>query len=435
MIAVLGAFSLVLVGLGVFYFVALISSGLTELRRTDREGPADPPAPIDVYFLVPALNEEAVIEATIANLLEVPDAHVVLVDDASDDATVALATAAGDERLTIVRRSFPDARSGKGEALNAGFVQINAMVDAGHQDPERVLVVVMDADGRLSPGALTHVTPLFDDPHVGGAQLGVRIANRSRNVLTIIQDVEFWGVSAVAQFGRNRSGTVSLGGNGQFTRLAALRELGDEPWSGSLTEDLDLSVRLLLDGWTLASTSKAFVRQEAVDTVQKLLVQRTRWYQGHMTCVRRLPSLWASPNLSNVAVSEISFYLLIPWIFVLPWSLTFQLALWEMVRAISQSQVQNHSWERTGLLLCIWYITSFFPAVTAGYLYWRQEDHCGRLRAFVLGHVMIVSSYFTFIACWRALFRMLLKRTNWNKTARRPATAEELPPAAPSPAA
>ena len=95
---------------------------------------------------------------------------------------------------------------------------------------------------------------LFGDPKVGGAQLGVRIRNRRANQLTAIQDCEFWGIAALGQLGRMRTRTVSLGGNGQFTRLTALQSIGDEPWSPALTEDLDLAVTLAIGGWHLTST-------------------------------------------------------------------------------------------------------------------------------------------------------------------------------------
>ena len=52
----------------------------------------------------------------------------------------------------------------------------------------------------------------------------------------------------MTQYGRIRTGTVSLGGNGQFTRLSALLEIGEQPWNASLTEDLDLTISLL-DPW------------------------------------------------------------------------------------------------------------------------------------------------------------------------------------------
>ncbi|HEU5418632.1 MAG TPA: glycosyltransferase [Streptosporangiaceae bacterium] len=174
-----------------------------------------------VYFIVPCMNEELVIGDTVRSLLADPRALVVVVDDASGDRTGELAAAVDADRVMVVRRELPRAQLGKGPALNAGFARV--LHDSGLRGiaASRITVGVMDADGRLSPGALDAVLPLFADQQVGGVQLPVQIRNR-HSVLTVMQDLEFRGVCAAAQLGRIASGTVSLGGNGQFTRLAAL---------------------------------------------------------------------------------------------------------------------------------------------------------------------------------------------------------------------
>ena len=113
-------------------------------------------------------------------------------------------------------------------------------------DRERVIVVVVDADGRISPDAPRFAAAHFADPEVGGVQALVRIYNRS-GFLTRMQDVEFSVYGSVYQAGRNRAGTAGMGGNGQFNRLSALDAIvdGDGPWRHRLTEDQDLGLRLL----------------------------------------------------------------------------------------------------------------------------------------------------------------------------------------------
>src|SRR5690606_20154735 len=149
------------------------------------------------------------------------------------------------------------------------------------EDPAKVVVAVMDADGRLSEGARGVVLPSFDDPDVGGVQLAGRIRNR-HSWVTRCRDFQFWALSALTQLGRIRTGTVSLGGDGQFTRLSSLLELGHAPWRESLTEDLDLTISLVSRGWRCLSTPYASVDQQGVESLAGLLRQRTRWYQGHM---------------------------------------------------------------------------------------------------------------------------------------------------------
>jgi 1,2-diacylglycerol 3-beta-glucosyltransferase len=205
---VLGGVTLFCVALGLVQLTFLLVTGAVEARRARRRaaGQAQDGDVVDAVFaLVPCLDEELVIADTVRELLaQDPGVRVVVVDDASDDRTAEAAAEAGGDRVVVHRRRLPDARKGKGPALNAGFARVREAVEAAYLDPERVLVLVMDADGRLSPGAVGRVKALFAEPKVGGAQLGVRIRNRATNTLTMIQDCEFWGIAALGPAGARR---------------------------------------------------------------------------------------------------------------------------------------------------------------------------------------------------------------------------------------
>ncbi|MFE0042661.1 glycosyltransferase [Streptomyces albireticuli] len=229
--------------------------------------------------------------------------RIVVVDDGSDDATARIVRAVGGDRVTLVRRTPPAARQGKGAALNAGLRTVREQAGQEDLDLGRVLVCVLDADGRMTPGSASRVTLRFADPAVGGVQLAVRIRGRHRWALRL-QDLEFWALSALTQFGQIATGTVSMGGNGQFSRLCALDSIGPRPWSDSLTEDLDLGIGLVARGWTVTSTTTAFVSQQGLTSPRRLLRQRARWYHGHMSAIRRLPELWARPASVSRAASN-----------------------------------------------------------------------------------------------------------------------------------
>jgi 1,2-diacylglycerol 3-beta-glucosyltransferase len=446
---VLGGFALACIAIGIVQLTFLLGVGSSEVRRARRRSakhrvprsahvvlrrrhargrePAAheelPQARIDaIYALIPCLNEEMLVAETVRELLaQDPQVRVVVVDDASDDRTALAARSVGSDRVAIVRRRLPNARHGKGPALNAGYVRLRRDVAAEGLDPDRVLVLVMDADGRLSDGAVTKAKQLFVDPGVGGAQLGVRIRNRDRNILTLIQDCEFWGIAALGQMGRVRTGTVSLGGNGQFTRLAALESLGERPWTESLTEDLDLAIRLSVAGWRLTSTYDAWVSQQGLERVKPIIRQRSRWFQGHMTTANlRIRDVWSSRRLSNVAVLELTAYLFIPYVIVLPWSILAQIGI---VFVIADQQtptpVEGTSELSLRLLtLLAWYVISFAPTLACGLIYARRERRISIPRAFLFSHLLVFWNYVLFVACWRAVFRMIAGRTSWAKTAR-----------------
>lgn len=439
----LAAFNLLafgLIGFGLAYFVLTMGAGLREMRRFERANGGrtrhtypDPsraraagtglhPAAGDLYvwFLVPCLNEEAVIGNTVRCLASNPGARVLVIDDGSEDHTAEEAEAAGGDSVRVIRRYMPEARTGKGPALNHGYRVLCEEVEAAGIDPSQVLVTVMDADGRLSDGALDHVAPLFEDAEVGGVQLAVRIRNRSSGLLATFQDFEFWGLSAVMQVGRRATQTVSLGGNAQFTRLSVLQGLPHEPWTPSLTEDLELALTLTLDGWKLTTTPLASVDQQGLEGFDLLLRQRARWFQGHMTAARRLGEVWRSPKLAHAAAVELTLYLLVPWVLVLPWSIVWHISLLLAAGTLSFPAIEVLGSATLGraLLMTAFYLFSFAPHITASYLYFRQDRSMGRLRAMALGHLLLPWNYVAFIACWRGFAGLLRGQHSWDKTTR-----------------
>jgi 1,2-diacylglycerol 3-beta-glucosyltransferase len=441
-VAILNTLAAIVVGLSLIYFLYVSFAGFHELRtrrlRLGVQGATTYVAPFendpetfDTYVLIPCLNEEAVIGPTVSALRGGARNTTIVIDDGSDDATAELAEEAGDHTTIVLRRTFPNARKGKGEALNDAFALVRRLVTERGQDPDRVVVVVMDADGRLSDGAFSHVLPIFENPKVGGLQLAVRIRNRDTNFLTRFQDFQFWSMAAIAQFGRRKTGTVSLGGNGQFTRFSAIDGIGEKPWSDSLTEDLDLAVTLVTHGWDLETTPHASVDQQAVTELKRLFVQRRRWYQGHMTATKRVGEVWATPSISNAKALEMTAYLVVPWLFDLPWSLLWH---WNLIGFISRSD-SVFSYFTDGLSIVVgivaWYLVTFAPTIMSIIVYLRRDHRHTLWQAIVLGHSFLVMNYLAFACAWGACFRIIRRERGWDKTRR---VAETTPEAVPVPA-
>jgi cellulose synthase/poly-beta-1,6-N-acetylglucosamine synthase-like glycosyltransferase len=124
------------------------------------------------------------------------------------------------------------------------------------------------------------------------------------------QDLEFIGFCQLAQAGRDRIGSVGLGGNGQFTRLAALRSLGRPPWTECLTEDLDLGLHLKRIGWHMRFCRTSSVTQEGVRTFRAWIRQRTRWAQGHYQCWSHIPGLLTARRVPVITRIDLTLYLL-----------------------------------------------------------------------------------------------------------------------------
>jgi cellulose synthase/poly-beta-1,6-N-acetylglucosamine synthase-like glycosyltransferase len=401
--------------------------GLSRRRRADLL-----PAPDDlvVVFTIPCLNEEAVIAGTLDSLLALPgEDHLVLViDDASDDRTGELVRGYDDRRVQLVRRELPNARRGKGDALNAGigFLRTSGLI-AG-RPREKVIVAVFDADGRIAPDALSQVGAYFRDPKAGAVQIGVEIRNAATNLLARLQDMEFTVFTEIFQRARQRLGSVGLGGNGQFVRLSALDSLGEAPWTDCLTEDLDLGVRLIMGGWKNHYCPTATVDQQAVTSIGRWLRQRSRWFQGHLQCWRLLPQLLRAPIPAR-SMTDMVWYLMLPVAVLLTPLVGLPVLLALAVLAVAAPHdalrllMADH-----GLPLLAIYLLSFGQAYLCAFVYWMR-GRVGFRRALVLAHAFELYSNLWLISGWWAVLNVARRRRRWYKTAR---VAEAVRPAQPT---
>ncbi|PAZ15459.1 glycosyl transferase family 2 [Streptomyces sp. SA15] len=393
------------------------NSGLFLLsRRRIRRVPAERRERFYV-FLLACLNEEKVLAESLARITSLPAGNflALVIDDASDDRTAEIALAADPDRVRLHRRTLPNARRGKGAALNDGVRHLRESGLLYGRDPADVILCVVDADGRLDPHVVQAVDPSFDDPQTGAVQVCVRMYNRHLGLLARMQDMEFVVYGDVFQSARRFIGSVGMGGNGQFMRLSALNSLdGDGPWSDSLTEDLDLGVRLIAKGWTNQHCTTAAVSQQAVLSLRRLLRQRSRWFQGHLQSAGLVPLILR--DVPTRAALDMLYHLSSPVLILLTslLPLSFLVAL----GATTVASVQ----EGQALISPMWllgpYVLSFTAAYAYGFVYAKRERDLGLVRSVLLAHVFVFYGYIWFAAGWWGLWRMLTGKRAWLKTAR-----------------
>lgn len=413
--------ALTLVGVSVLYALTMLVLSRTAPRHEQRAQQtlrtvAPWQAVSDIVFVIPCLNEERVLRASLDRLVSLrhPRLHVLVVDDGSDDGTAAIASSYPDARIHLLRRRAPEARQGKGEALNAAIRHIRSGAIVPGALPDNVVVCVVDADGRLEPHVLDEVLPLFADPSLGAAQIGVRINNRDKNLLARMQDVEFVLYTEVFQRGRRHLGSVCLGGNGQFVRLSALYALGPSPWSRSLSEDLDLGVRLLLDGWGTEFCHRTAVHQQGLVDVRRWVKQRARWFQGHLQSWTLVP--WVLRNLSGTRRVDLLYHLTSPFLLLVTSFLSLAFLFWIVAVGLSVAlgSAAFSPWWLSA------YLIAFGPALLFGVVYWKNEREQGQRlwHAVLLMHVYVSYALLWYAAGWRATVRSLTGRTSWAKTDR-----------------
>lgn len=365
-------------------------------------------------FLVPALNEARVIEHTLDRLLALPVRHrlVLVIDDGSDDGTGRLVESHGDPRVRLLRREFPHARQGKGAALNAGFHWL--LQEASEWPYDKVIVVIMDADGRLDPEAPDRVAEYFADAHVGAVQVGVRISNREDSVLARLQDMEFVTYTDVFQRARDVWGVAGLGGNGQFVRLAAHVDLMPSPWTDGLTEDLEQGLRLICAGWRTRYRSDVAVHQQGLVSARRLLRQRSRWFQGHLQAWRQIPGIIRRAPLRTVP--HLLHILMVPVLLLV--NVALLAALVTMLAGVAVSPVIRSSIAQPWVFVG-WYWLTFALALFLTASVYARREHGLRLRhVMLLGHAFALYSLLWMPAGYWALGRILRGKQGWHKTER-----------------
>jgi 1,2-diacylglycerol 3-beta-glucosyltransferase len=224
-----------------------------------------------VSILVAAKDEEAVIESLVDMLchLDYPNYEVWAIDDNSTDNTPALLDRLALEHpnLKVLHRGA-GAGGGKSGALNQALRRAKGDI-----------IAVFDADARIAPDLLWRILPQFDRQQVGAVQLRKEITNPTVNFLTRGQAAE---MALDAFFQQRRTGVNGIGelrGNGQFVRRKALESCGyfNEE---TITDDLDLTFRLHLDGWDIGCVFSPTVGEEGVTGTVALWHQRSRWAEG-----------------------------------------------------------------------------------------------------------------------------------------------------------
>ena len=226
-----------------------------------------------VSLLVAAKNEEVVI----ANLVEMlcnldypQDKYEVwVIDDHSTDQTgnILDQLAPLHSQLQVLHR-----RAGAGGGKSGALNQVLSATKGE-------IIAVFDADAKVSPDLLKQIVPMFDQKQVGAVQTRKAIINSATNFWTKGQSAEM-ALDSYLQRQRIAIGGIGeLRGNGQFVRRAALDSCGG--WNEqTITDDLDLTLRLHLDGWEIDFLQFPPVEEEGVETALSLWHQRNRWAEG-----------------------------------------------------------------------------------------------------------------------------------------------------------
>ncbi len=298
----------ILLGLGRLLFVgALAFAQWLRARRRQRFNLGGSYAPT-VSVIVPAYNEEIVIEGTIRSLLasDYDKYEIIVIDDGSHDNTSKVVTEkfAGVERVKL----FTVANAGKAEALNTGLRYAKGEI-----------VIALDADTLFAPQTIGALAHRFYDKQMGAIAGNAKVGNRI-NIVTRWQALEYITSQNMDRraFASLNCITVVPGAVGAWRR-DLLEKAGGFP-SDTLAEDQDLTLVIRRMGYKIGYEESAVAWTEAPDRLGSLARQRFRWGYGTLQCMwKHLDALFRPRYgtlgfiaMPNVWIFQILFPLISP---------------------------------------------------------------------------------------------------------------------------
>ena len=283
-----------------YLYLAFVS--LKSRRRPQAPASAGPMAWPRVTVQLPIYNElyvAARLVSAAAALDYPPDLlEIQVLDDSTDETVELVAAEVARQRLrdidiVHIRR---DVRVG----FKAGALAQGLSVAKGE------FVAIFDADFLPPPDFLRRIMPRFDHERVAFVQARWGHLNREYSLLTVLQSLSLDAHFAIDQQARSSAGHFfNFNGTAGVWRTAAILDAGG--WrADTLTEDLDLSYRAFLRGWTARYAGEVEARAELPVSFNAFRRQQHRWARGSMECAGRfLPRIWRAdgPVLRKLVAS------------------------------------------------------------------------------------------------------------------------------------
>lgn len=283
-----------------FGYPALIFVIARMARRSIEASDAQLPS---VSIVIPAYNEEAVIEAKLHNTRELeypPDLlEVVVVSDGSTDRTNTIVAALSAPRVRLLALK----RRGKANALNAGVGEARGDV-----------IVFTDANSMLELDAVRRLARNFADPEVGGV-CGNRKYRPAGGDATAEGEGLYWRYDKWQKTQETRIGSIfAADGTLHAVRRSLYVPIGDP----AQADDIAISTRVVLQGYRLVYEPAAIAWEEAPVEGREEFRRKIRVTNHSVRALLNLgPALWRSgfysvELLSHKLLRHLAPFFLIP---------------------------------------------------------------------------------------------------------------------------
>lgn len=313
-------------------------------------GRKQPPAPVAVTdwpmvtVQLPFYNElyvaQRIIDTVCAFDYPKNRLQIQVIDD-SDDATVQIAA----DRIDAWKAKGVDiqhVRRKKRQGFKAG-----ALADAMPK-VKGEFIAIFDADFVPSPDFLKTSIPFFADAKTGVVQSRWAHLNEDYSLITRLQALQLNVHFTVEQSGRRAADLFAqFNGTAGIWRKKCIEDAGG--WKAdTLTEDLDLSIRAQLNGWTIRYLEENLAPAELPVEMNAFKSQQHRWMKGGAENARKLlPSLWRNKGLTFNKKVHMTTHLLASSIFLF----VFLIGVLSIPTAFAVAHFALPSWIFTGFLV------------------------------------------------------------------------------------
>ena len=298
-----------ILGLFVFIYPLYMSitwmiGGLLFSMRREKSGVPDLKHHPFFSVIVPAHDEEFVIEETVLTLkdLNYPHYEVIVVNDGSTDATAEILDRLIAENAAWLRVIHLEPNSGKSKAVNAGI-----LVSRGE------FLLAIDADCLIEKDVLTWMAwHLIEFPRVGAVTGNPRVRNRT-TLLGKIQVGEYSNIIGLIKRTQRILGKVlTVSGVIAAYRRSAVLDCGLFD-SDTVTEDIDITWKLQKKFWDIRYEPGAIAWILVPETIKGLWQQRVRWAQGGVEVLKKHFDIFKDVRYRRIVPVYLEYFTGILW--------------------------------------------------------------------------------------------------------------------------
>jgi len=228
----------------------------------------------NLSVILPAHNEESVIEETINSILSANyprNKEIIVVNDGSTDRTADIVKKISEEKKQVKLLNVK--HGGKSKALNLG---------AKHAKYDTL--VFLDADSSVDENSLKElIKPLSNEKVV--AVSGIVRAKLTKNPLTWFQDFEYI-MSSGWRYICNKINSTSVVPGFVLIKKQEFQKIGGFS-NDTLTEDFDIVLDLRKSGYKTVMNSSAIIYTNVPNTIKGLFSQRIRWGRGNLQVIKK----------------------------------------------------------------------------------------------------------------------------------------------------